>query len=177
MKMLLCLLAIAFLSTSLAGADEKAAEKKTKKPDYNVVTQIGLVVRDVEKSAKAYADLFGVDVPEITITDPFEKANTQYRGEPTQGQAKLAFFHLENIQIELIEPVGGPSTWRDVLEEQGECVHHIAFNVKGMDKNIAMLEKKGGKLVQRGEFTGGGYAYVDLTEQLAVMIELLTFGE
>ena len=139
----------------------------------HVVCQIGLIVRDIEKSAKAYADLFGVDVPQWIITDPEEKAHTRYRGEPTQAQAKLAFFKLGAVDLELIEPVGGPSTWQEFLDSHGEGVHHIAFQIKGMDEQVALLEKKGMPLVQRGDYTGGCYAYVDGSKQLAVILELL----
>ena len=77
-----------------------------------VVCQIGLVVRDIERSARAYADLFGVEVPDWVLTDTQEKAHIRYRGQPTPGRAKLAFFQLDNISLELIEPVGGPRPGR-----------------------------------------------------------------
>jgi len=149
-------------------------EQKSKKFGNHQVTQIGLVVHDIEKSTRAYAALLGMPVPQIMVTDPLEKAHTLYRGKSTEAQAKLAFFHLENITIELIEPIGGPSTWQEALENQGEGIHHIAFQVQGMDEHISLLEKQGGNLVQRGDFTGGSYAYVDLSPQLGVILELLT---
>ena len=166
------LLLIAFTVINIS-----VAEQKTDKFGGNVITQIGLVVSDIEKSVKAYADLLGVDVPSVMITDTVEKSHANYRGKPTEGRAKLAFFQLDNITIELIEPIGGPSTWSEILETKGEGIHHIAFQVKGMDENIALLENKGGKLVQRGDFTGGSYAYVDLTQQLGIILELLTSTE
>ncbi len=150
---------------------------KMEKFGGHVVTQIGIVVRDVEKSAQAWAQLLGVEKPNVIITDPYDKAHTQYLGQPTEAQAKLAFFHLQNITIELIEPIGENSTWREVLEKQGEGVHHIAFQVKDMDENVVYLEKLGGKLVQKGDFTGGSYAYVDMMKQVGVVLELLTSTE
>lgn len=140
----------------------------------NLVVHIALVVRDIEKSSRAYADLFGAEVPKASLTDPLEKTNVRFRGKPTEARAKLAFLRLDNITIELIEPVGGPSTWQEFLEKKGEGVHHIAFRVKGMEENVAVLEKRGGKLIQGGDFTGGSYAYLDMTGQLGVIIELLT---
>jgi methylmalonyl-CoA/ethylmalonyl-CoA epimerase len=137
------------------------------------VCQIGLVVRDVEKSARAYAALLGVDVPAWVLTAPEEKSHIRYRGQPTQGRAKIAIFQLDNLSLELIEPVGGPSAWQEFLETQGEGVHHIAFPVKGLDEQIALLEAKGLPLLQRGDFTGGRYAYMDSVSQLGVILELL----
>jgi catechol 2,3-dioxygenase-like lactoylglutathione lyase family enzyme len=139
----------------------------------NVIAQIGIVVKDIEKSSEAYADLLGVDVPQWEMTDPVELSHTQYRSRPSKARAKLAFFQLGNVVIELIEPVGGPSTWQEFLDAKGEEVHHIAFEVKGMDERIASLEGKGIRLIQRGDYTGGRYSYLDGAPQLGVILELL----
>ena len=138
-----------------------------------IVCQIGLIVRDIERSSAAYADLFGVEVPPWSLTDPEESAHTRYRGQPTTARAKLAFFDLGGVSLELIEPVGAPSTWREFLETHGEGVHHIAFRIQGMDEQLAILERKGMATVQRGDYTGGRYGYVDATPQLHVILELL----
>ena len=138
-----------------------------------IVCQIGLIVRDIERSSAAYADLFGVEAPQWSLTDPQESAHTRYRGQPTAARAKLAFFDLGGVSLELIEPLGAPSTWREFLETHGEGVHHIAFRIQGMDEQLAVLERKGMATVQRGDYTGGRYAYVDATAQLHVILELL----
>jgi catechol 2,3-dioxygenase-like lactoylglutathione lyase family enzyme len=139
----------------------------------NVIVQVGLIVRDVEETARAYADVFGVDVPQWFLTNPEEVAHTRYRGKPTRARAKLAFFDMGSVQLELIEPVGGPSTWQEFLDTHGEGVHHIAFRIKGMSEQVAYLEGKGMPLVQRGDYTGGRYAYMDSTSQLKTILELL----
>ena len=139
----------------------------------NVICQVGLVVRDIERAAKAYADVFGLPVPNVSITDEESKAHTRYRSAPTQGRAKLAFFQMGPVSLELIEPIGGPSTWREFLDLRGEGVHHIAFHVKGMDQVLAYLAGKGIPLVQKGDFTGGRYAYTDSAPKLGVILELL----
>jgi len=139
----------------------------------SVITQIGLVVKDIEKTAKAYADVFGMEVPNIIITDTEDSAHTKFNGKPTEARAKLAFFNMGSLSLELIEPIGGPSTWKEFLDTHGEGVHHIAFQVKGMDQVIQYLDGKGIKPVQRGDYTGGRYTYVDGTEKLGIILELL----
>ena len=42
-----------------------------------------------------------------------------FRGKPSRGRAKLAFFKLENVTIELIQTLGGHSTWQDFLDKHG----------------------------------------------------------
>jgi methylmalonyl-CoA/ethylmalonyl-CoA epimerase len=139
----------------------------------NIATQVALVVRDVEKTSRVFADLLGVDVPQWVITDTIDKTGATYRGQPMEARAKLAFFDLGSLSLEIIEPVGGPSVWQDFLDTRGEGVHHIAFKVADMDAEIAMLEAKGMPAVQRGNFTGGCYSYIDSVDKLGVMLELL----
>ena len=131
------------------------------------------MVKDIAKSAKAYADVFGVDAPEARLTDTVDKTHNRYRGELTQGRAKLAFFDMGQVSIELIEPVGGPSTWREFLDEHGEGVHHIAFRIKGTEETVAALGAKGMPVAQQGDYTGGRYTYVDSQSALSVVLELL----
>jgi len=139
----------------------------------NVICQIGVVVRNIERTAKIYSDVFGMEVPQVIITDPEEQAHTKYHGNPTPARAKLAFFSMGSLSLELIEPIGGPSTWKEFLDTHGEGIHHIAFQVKGMDWVLDYLNEKGIKQIQRGDFTGGRYAYVDSKEPLGVILELL----
>ena len=137
------------------------------------VTQVGIIVRDIEEKARAWAEVLGLPVPEIMITDSYERAQTEYDGKPSNAGAKLAFFHLGQVGLELIEPIGEPSTWQDQLDEHGDSLHHIAFEIKGMPEKVAYLEAKGLPLVQRGEYPGGRYAYINGTGQLGAILELL----
>ncbi|MBE0698560.1 MAG: VOC family protein, partial [Anaerolineaceae bacterium] len=111
--------------------------------------------------------------PGVIITDPVDQAHTVYCGESTPAQAKLAFINMGQVSIELIEPVSAPSTWKDFLDNHGEGVHHIAFNIQGTQKVVSFLNGCGIPLVQQGDYTGGKYSYLDSVPQLGVMLELL----
>jgi methylmalonyl-CoA/ethylmalonyl-CoA epimerase len=111
--------------------------------------------------------------PQYSITDDVDKAQTQYRGKRSAARAKLAFFDMGSLQLELIEPDDNPSTWRESLDKNGEGPHHIAFVIKGMKEKIAVLERNQMPLLQKGEHTGGRYAYIDASRDLKVIIELL----
>lgn len=138
------------------------------------VTQIGLVVGDIESKVQAWAALLGCNAPSITISGPVEEAHTEYRQQPTPARAKLAFFNLGPITLELIEPIGDePSTWHDQLATYGDSLHHIAFEGKGMSDRLSALADAGVPLVQHGDYEGGHYAYVDGTDQLGAVVELL----
>lgn len=137
------------------------------------VTQIAIVVRDIEKAISEYAALLGVEKPGFIVTAGMEEAHTEYKGAPSEATAKLAFFNLGQVNIELIEPDGKPSTWQDHLDKHGEGVHHIAFQVTDMEKRLRDLKAHGMAAIQRGDYTGGCYSYVDSSAKLGVELELL----
>ena len=140
----------------------------------DVVCQIGIIVRDIHATAKKYAEFFGIETPECNWTDGFDKAQTEYMGEKSEARAMLAFIHMKNgIDIELIQPDEHPSTWREYLDSHGEGVHHIAFNIKDMQGTVKRLAEINMPLVQKGEYTGGRYAYIDATGDLKTILELL----
>lgn len=144
----------------------------------DVVTQIGILVNDIEKTAGEYAKLLGVEMPPIGITDTVEISKTNYRGNESLARTKQAFFHVgPNVDIELLEPDHEPSTWRHDLDTKGEGVHHIAFVINGMKKVISDLEGLGYEKIQTGEWIGGRYAYLDANEQLKLTLELLEIDE
>jgi catechol 2,3-dioxygenase-like lactoylglutathione lyase family enzyme len=142
------------------------------------MAQVGIIVKDIEQSVAIYSQIFGVEKPPIIITDDYEKAHTTYNGQASGAKAKLAFFDMGQVQIELIEPIGEPSTWKAHLDSRGESVHHIAFIVPDTDKALTFLTRQGMTVEQQGDYTGGRYTYINSVPQLGVALELLeNFGD
>ncbi|HYN89011.1 MAG TPA: VOC family protein [Ardenticatenaceae bacterium] len=138
------------------------------------VAQIAVVVRNIEESAQRYAAVLGLPVPDVIVTRPGSEVHQTYRGAPSDAQAKLAFFDLGQVQLELIEPIGGPSTWQETLDRKGEGVHHIAFWVEGMQRAVDFLKTQGIPMIQRGDMgEHGQYAYFDAEAQFGLTLELL----
>ena len=137
------------------------------------LTQIGLIVADIEQAVQAWAGLLGVPQPRIITTDTVDLAHTEYQGQGTPARAPLAFFRLGQVALELIEPLGEPSTWQAQLAAHGPSLHHIAFVVQGLPERLQSLAAAGIPLLQRGDYTGGRYAYVDGGQRLGTVIELL----
>jgi len=143
----------------------------------NVVTQVALIVRDIETVKQKYAELLGVEAPPTVTGGDFAVTGTTYNGSPApKAGCKLAFFSVGgSLMLELIEPNGEQSTWQDHLDEKGEGLHHIAFHVKDTDGKIKAMEAFGAPLVQRGKYgdASGEYTYFDATKDLKCYIELL----
>ena len=136
--------------------------------DQRTVSHIGMVVRDVDRTARAIADVFGLEVPTVRETKPVPPAKG-YAGDP-KAYTRVADVRFDNIVLEVTQPMGGKSPWRDFLDAHGEGLHHISFAVPSVDDYVALLESKGGRRTLGPK--GGDYALVDLTSHLAFVIEL-----
>lgn len=138
------------------------------------ICQIAIVVRDIEKSARAYAEFFGLPVPPILITEPGFKVNQTYQGKFSDARCKLVFFKLDNTEIELTEPLGGNSSWQEILDQKGECIHHIAFQVTDTAAKTRTLAAAGIPVLhQGGDPRTGQFTYYDTREKLGIIIEAL----
>jgi len=137
------------------------------------LAQVAIVVKDIETAIHNYAQVLGLPEPNIIITEPGLEAQQTYLGKPSNSQAKLAFFQLGQVQLELIEPIGEDSTWYEVLDRQGEGFHHLAFWVSDMQQRVDFLRQNGIPMVQRGDMGAGQYAYFDGTKKLSITLELL----
>lgn len=138
----------------------------------DAIVHVALVVTDVETTVARYARVFGKIPPPIRVTGGMAGTVT-FRGEPTEGRAKLAVFKLGQIALEIIEPVGGPSVWQEYLEQHGPGIHHMGLIVPDMKRALAYLEAEEQPVLQHAAFHGGRYAYVGTEKTLGVMLELL----
>ena len=137
------------------------------------IAQVAIVVHNIEEASQRYAALFGLPAPKIITTEPGDEVQMTYRGAPSNAQAKLAFFNLGQVQLELIEPLGGASTWQETLDRKGEGMHHIAFWVEDMQQSADFLKTQNVPLIQRGDMGEGQYAYFDAEHSHGITLELL----
>lgn len=145
-----------------------------------MTSQICVLVRDVHAKAAAWAKFLQVQMPEVTVSERYDITKAVYRGEPCDGQIYQAIFDMDNIQLEVVGPVDGTSSyWRDYLDSHGEGLHHIAFRTSNMQDTLAELKDEGYDMIQWGcwlaEPKDGQYAYITSKEKLGCVIELLDF--
>ncbi len=141
-------------------------------------SQVGFVVHDLETTKQVYAALFGVPVPPTVTGGEYEVTHCSIAGKPApEAKCKMAFFDLRpGVQLELIEPNEAPSVWRDILNEKGEGIHHIAFNVDDTDAVVKVLQEEYGADVEQHGLYGdasGQYTYLNAEKKLKCRIELL----
>jgi catechol 2,3-dioxygenase-like lactoylglutathione lyase family enzyme len=135
--------------------------------------QIGIVVKNIDETIDFYSKTFGFGPFEVRYV---EYPDATYYGETAGYRGKRAFFHLGNIQIELIELVDGKTIHEDFLKQHGECLHHIGFKVKNLDKSKENAEKAGLEITQGFQRPdGSGFAYLDTDKTGGVIFELIKY--
>lgn len=148
-------------------------------PDTHLA-QIGFIVKDIEKTKAEFARFFDVPLPPTVYSGEYDVTKVEYRGEPApDAKCLMTFFYFGDLQMELIQPNEAPSAWREYLEQHGEGIHHLAFNVKGMKASIQNCEDWGMKLIQKGEYRRGNgrYAFMDASDSLKMVVEMLERDE
>ncbi len=160
---------------ALLPAFAPAQEPTPVDPGMKAVVQVAIVCRDIDATSKRWAAVLGVDPPQIRTTRPGREVKVMYRGHPSDGQARLAFIRLGQVTLELIQPVGGNTSWKEYLDSNGEGVQHIAFQVQDLDKTLKSLAAKDIPVLHQGRYDddSGSYTYVDSRKALGVTLELL----
>ena len=124
------------------------------------LTQVGVVVRDVEKTIKRLTAL-GIGPFQQMVLPP--EREEWFRGKRMYADFKIYGAMIGDIQIELIQPLSGDSPHKEFLATKGEGIQHVMFAVDDFDKEVARLTKKGATELLRAKFPGGrGVAYLDL---------------
>jgi catechol 2,3-dioxygenase-like lactoylglutathione lyase family enzyme len=137
------------------------------------VYQLGYVVSDIEKACRYYESIFGTgpfsDVIDVNMDGAI------LRGKPVDLTIKVAFVQSGDVQIELIEPVGGKNLYTEFLEARGEGIHHLGYRVEDMEAIKAVFTEKVGEPVFYRDMGIMEFAYFDTSEVGGLMIEFLCF--
>ena len=144
-KMILLLSVILVVLFLVGALNAQQAGLKGKK-----IVQLGIVVNDSEKAAKRYAEVFGIGTWKLFEFKPknvimHDKAITE------ECVCKVAMGQLGDIQVELIQPVSGPSTWMEYFEKHGQGLHHVSFGrLEDHDEMLAAFQKAGYQIEMQG---------------------------
>jgi methylmalonyl-CoA/ethylmalonyl-CoA epimerase len=144
---------------------------------FHDFVQIGVVVRDLEKSVRGLTEIFGIGPFRAIDWPPADRSDIQrfYHGEPGEFTARMAFTELGPVELELIQPGDGDSIWADFLREHGEGIHHIRFNVPEMEPVVEYLAGHDIKVAQMGSGIRPGtvWANFDSGSKVGLVIEVM----
>ncbi|MEM7102006.1 MAG: methylmalonyl-CoA epimerase [Bacteroidota bacterium] len=104
------------------------------------IEHIGIAVKSIEEGNETYRKLFG---------------KRHYKIEEVLSQGVLtSFFKVGPNKIELLEATNPDSPIAKFIEKKGEGIHHIAFAVDNIHKEMERLRKKGFRLLNEKPVDG-----------------------
>ena len=140
------------------------------------VGQVGIVVRALEPALERYASLWGLAPWRCWTYGPETVDELAYRGRASRFAIRIALAG-DRPQVELIEPLAGPSIYHEWLERHGEGVHHLGVHVPSLADAVVSMEAAGYPVLQLGRGTGpdgdGGFAYFDTVGDFGVVLEAI----
>ena len=95
----------------------------------NKIEHIGIAVRNIDEANKVYQSLLG---------------EAHYKSEKVESEGvATSFFKCGESKIELLEATNEDSPIAKFIEKKGEGIHHIAFAVSDIKKEVKRLVKEG----------------------------------
>lgn len=121
----------------------------------------------------------GIAVKDLLVSIPlFSKIlNTVcYKTEEVESEeVRTAFFKKGETKIELLESLVPESVISKFIEKRGEGMHHIAFEVEDIDKEMARLRSEGFVLINEKAKAGADnklVCFLHPKDTNSVLIEL-----
>ena len=97
------------------------------------IEHIGIAVQDIEASNKVFAKIFGKDF---------------YKLEEVESEDVItSFFQIGKSKIELVAATSEEGPISKYLSQNKEGMHHIAFTVENIEKEMERLRKEGIRLL------------------------------
>ena len=124
------------------------------------LSHISIAVRDINKFAKLYENLFGIKFSSPKFVQS-QKIN-------------LSFGETEGVKLELVSPPSEDSPIAKFLVKKGEGLHHICLEVENLDLVLEGLKKKGVEIIGAPAIGGSGKKIVFLHPKSTggVLVEL-----
>ena len=141
------------------------------------IQQIAMMVRDLAATIRTWRALLRVGPWNAYTLSPDILKDRHYHGQPARFGLRHALAWKDNVQIELVQPLEGPSIFTYHLAAHGEGLHHMGIYVIDHARAVAEFRPQGFMPIQgarRFGVTGdGAFAYFRTDHNLAAIIELI----
>ena len=135
----------------------------------NKLHHISIVVRDAEKTQKYYESI-GIG-PWMDYPPMKEYVKINVPAENGFYNLKIKCVQIGPVQLQLVEPGEGDSLYKDHLEEKGEGVFHIGFEVNDISAADAKIQALGLNVLSSGRReNGSGFSYLDTASEAGVVL-------
>lgn len=126
------------------------------------IDHLGIAVRSLDQAIPFYRDTLGLAFGGIEDV-------ASYR-------VRVAFFHIGDAKIELLEPTSNDGPIAEFLAARGPGLHHVAYEVEEIEAAIRECEARGARMIDRAPRPGAHgarVAFLDPASSGSVVTELL----
>jgi methylmalonyl-CoA/ethylmalonyl-CoA epimerase len=140
------------------------------------IYQIAWVTRDLEKSMKAWVENLKIGPwTVLTFTNQslkYLKVDDKTVTEPFKFLIGISW--IGDMQLELIEPVYGPTIYEAFIQKHGEGLHHIKERIAddAIEGVVQEYRDQGISVTQTGQFETDFHYYLDTEAKLDFILEL-----
>jgi catechol 2,3-dioxygenase-like lactoylglutathione lyase family enzyme len=137
------------------------------------ISQIAIVVHDINDALEKYHRVLGWGPWNVYEHRPPSLHHTFLHGKPAEFTMIGAETHVGPIVVELLQPVEGPSIYKEWLDEHGEGLHHIAVmrpTAQESEAARAHFRKIGADVMMEGRLGETIHFYYLNTEPLLKVI-------
>lgn len=139
------------------------------------ISQIAVVCNDLQKTMQQYTKLLGWGPWNVYRHEPPRLHHTELHGQPTEYTMLGAETHVGEMGFELLQPLDGPSIYKEWLDEHGEGLHHVALMLHSFEESTDLKKRfadlgaevlMGGRIGETIEFY-----YLDTEPSLKIIVE------
>lgn len=130
------------------------------------IHHLGVAVRDVDAAVLRYRQLLGAEVDHEDVVED-------------QGVHAVALRVGDGPLVELLAPLGDDTPVGRFLQKRGEGMHHVAYQVAGLDGWLDRLADDGVELIDtrpRPGLFGLQVAFIHPESAFGVLVELVEPG-
>lgn len=142
------------------------------------ITQAAVVVRDLRKTMEAYTRIMGWKPWSVYEHKPPILHHTMLHGKPENYSMIGAEVHCDPIDFEILQPMDGPSIYKEFLEEKGEGLHHLSVvnTADNVEEALANFKKNGVDISMEGRLGETIRFYYLNTEPVLKMVSETVSG-
>jgi methylmalonyl-CoA/ethylmalonyl-CoA epimerase len=125
------------------------------------IHHLGIAVRSLDEAIPFYRDTLGMAF--------------QGKDEVAGYGVRIAFLQVGESRIELLEPTSGEGMIAEFLAARGPGIHHVAYEVRDLERAIRSCEARGVKMIDRTPRRGAHgarVAFLDPRSSHSVVTEL-----
>lgn len=142
------------------------------------IRQVALVVRDLDAAVRHWWHVLGVGPFSAYTLAPPRLRDCVYHGERVDFSLRHALGWSGETQIELVQPLSGPSIFADHLARHGEGLQHLGRYVDDHPAAVKDLLDRGFRPLQSARGFGaegdGAFAYFEPPDGHGLVVELIS---